>query len=161
VSFDEFINDLPVPFLVAVLHKAVLLHDFELAHPEFLLKLRPKLIPVSHIPALHSVKISAVFGAQFRQLCHVMLLGQVQLILEVVDVALEVEPNFLHALLQGRHFLRLVLDDFTLLETHQGFHYLIRLHPSSLRRFLAVVDFSCWILSAWRFILNNLSCFDR
>jgi hypothetical protein len=86
-------------FLVAMLHKAVLLHDFELAHPEFLLKLLPKLIPVPQVPALHSVKVSAIFGAKFRQLCHVMLFGQVQLILEVVDVALEVKPNFLHALL--------------------------------------------------------------
>lgn len=101
MSLNELSDGLPVALLVSMLSEGVVIDDFKLALSQLLIKLSLQLVSVPQLAPLDCVKIPAVLRAQLGHLSHVVLFGEVQLVLQIVDVALQVQSHLLHALLQG------------------------------------------------------------
>ena len=68
-------------------------------------------------------KVSTILLAQLDHFGLVMLVRYLELVLQVTNLPLEVEPYFFHSHFQGRYFHELHFNNFLLLKPYKGTHY--------------------------------------
>ena len=104
-------------------------------------------------------KVSTILLAQLDHFGLVMLVRYLELVLQVTNLSLEVEPYFFHSHFQGRYFHELHFNNFLLLKPYKGTHY-CRWRESFMRwwgthvlgyRFFSFLS-NCWLNSLIVFI---------
>jgi hypothetical protein len=146
----NLIHVLQIPLLLLrYLHRMILL-DLPNLCLIFEFKTSPEISLLSLVTHMECLDVSAVLVPELGHLLPVVLLLQLDLVLEIVDLSLKVQADFLHTRLQSAHFLLLELNDLLFLETDQGLYYLLWTHLHRLLGRVWLQITCCWMLGGGR-----------